>query len=271
MENFKKFSNEMDVVVFGAGDLAMRFMNRIGDLTDRLKYIVTNNKYKIGGTLYGIPVVSPDVLKTMDEDHTLVVIAAGRSAAELYEQTLSMGNYTVMAARILLSPVASEVAKSIYTHQREIHKVYELLDLTSSKKSTWNDMEVEGMGTILGGTCPGCGYGVDLKVGGGLRDCMAETALAAARGMPQQAELTAALRQGSRFRIDRFPAACGKCRTLRTATRVVWFPPEGESRVVTTPCPDCGGRMEWYTQDAPVVRCPECGRPIQLESVGHWD
>lgn len=117
----------MDVVVFGAGDLAMRFMNRIGDLTDRLKYIVTNNKYKIGGTLYGIPVVSPDVLKTMDEDHTLVVIAAGRSAAELYEQTLSMGDYTIMAAKILLDPVASEVSKAFCDHQEEIQKVNELL------------------------------------------------------------------------------------------------------------------------------------------------
>lgn len=127
------------------------------------------------------------------------------------------------------------------------------------------------MGTVLNGTCSGCGYEVDLKVGGGLRDCMAETALEAARATPLFAEVTAALQQGCQFRIDRFPAVCNRCKTIRTATRVVWFPPEGESRVVTTPCPDCGDRMDWYAQDAPVVRCPTCKRPIQLSPIGHWD
>lgn len=53
---------------------------------------------------------------------------------------------------------------------------------------------VKSMGAILGGMCPGCGYKTELKVGGGLRDCMAETALEAARKTPLLAELTAALR-----------------------------------------------------------------------------
>lgn len=129
MENFEKLSGEMDVVIFGAGDLAMRFMNRIGDLTDRIKYIATNNKSKIGGTLYGIPIVSPDVLKTMDEDRTLVMIAARSPASEkeLYEQTLSMGNYTIMMVKVLINPVTSAVAEAFYTHQKEIHEVYEML------------------------------------------------------------------------------------------------------------------------------------------------
>lgn len=132
-------------------------------------------------------------------------------------------------------------------------------------------MEVAQVGTILGGTCQSCGYTASLKVGGGLRDCMAETALTAARGTPQLEDLTQALRQGRRFRIDRFPAACGRCKTLRVATRVVWSQPGGKSRMVTSPCPDCGGTMDWYARDASAVLCPSCGRPIQLTPIGHWD
>lgn len=127
IENFKKLANEMDVVLFGAGDLSMRFMNRIGDLTNRIKYILTENEHKIGGALYGIPVVSPDTLKTMDEDHTLVVIAAGRTVVELHNQVCSMGDYTIMAATILINPVASAIAEALYTHQEEIRQVNEML------------------------------------------------------------------------------------------------------------------------------------------------
>lgn len=127
MENFRKLAGEMDVVIFEAEELSMRFMNCIGDLTDHIKYIATNNESKIGNTLYGIPIVSSDVLKTMDTEHTLVVIATGNSIIELYEQTLAMGDFTIMAASILINPVASAMAKAFYDHQEEIQKVYEML------------------------------------------------------------------------------------------------------------------------------------------------
>lgn len=42
------------------------------------------------------------------------------------------------------------------------------------------------VGIILDGTCQNSGYTANLKLGGGLRDCEAETALAAARGMLQK-------------------------------------------------------------------------------------
>lgn len=127
------------------------------------------------------------------------------------------------------------------------------------------------VGMILGGTCQNCGYTANLKLGGGLRDCETETALEAARSTPQLEELTAALHKGCQFQINRFPAACGKCKTLRTAARVVWFPPDGEARMTAASCPDCGGRMDWYGQGARIVRCPSCGQRIHLAPIGHWD
>lgn len=134
MENFKRLAREMDIVVFGAGKDCMRFLNHIGDLTDRVKCIMTNNKNKIGSMLYGIPIVSADVLKTMDEHKTLVVIAAGRAVVELYDQVLSMGDYIVMASGILLRPIFSATAEQFDSHREEIKRVSEMLYDDLSKK-----------------------------------------------------------------------------------------------------------------------------------------
>ena len=101
MENFRKLAGEMDVVLFGAGQGAMRFMNRIGGLIDRLRCILDSDEDKWGGALYGLPIVSPDHLKTMDADKTLVVIVvAGSAVIDVHKQILAMGDYAIMAARI---------------------------------------------------------------------------------------------------------------------------------------------------------------------------
>lgn len=127
------------------------------------------------------------------------------------------------------------------------------------------------MGTVLKCKCPDCGYAARLHIGGGLRDCLPEAALEIAHGSPLQPALTEALRQGSRFRIERFPAVCENCRKLHSGARVVWLPPEGEARVITSGCPDCGSRMNWYMRDAEIVRCPVCKKAVQLEVDGYWD
>lgn len=59
MENFKKLAGERDVVLFGAGEGCMRFLNRMDSSSlQSVKYILTNNRRKIGGALYGIPIAS---------------------------------------------------------------------------------------------------------------------------------------------------------------------------------------------------------------------
>jgi len=103
-------------------------MNRIGGLIDRLRCILDSDEDKWGGALYGLPIVSPDHLKTMDADKTLVVIVvAGSAVIDVHKQILAMGDYAIMAARILIQPVLSAVAETFYTHQSELKQVSELL------------------------------------------------------------------------------------------------------------------------------------------------
>ena len=83
MENFENLAEKMDVVLFGNGEYCMRFLNRIGNLTDRVKFILDNDYQKWGGKLYGIPVVTPEILKDMEPLNTLVVITVESTVVEL--------------------------------------------------------------------------------------------------------------------------------------------------------------------------------------------
>lgn len=134
MENFEKLALEKDVVLFGAGSGCMRFMNRIGDLTDRIKFIFDSDNEKQGGKLYGVPIEKPEKLQLLDIENTVVVITANNDIPEIYEQILSIGNYIIMTARILISDVFSTVAKELYNNRQSVHEVYELLYDAVSKK-----------------------------------------------------------------------------------------------------------------------------------------
>ena len=134
MDNFKSTALTMDVVLFGSGEYCMRFMNCIGDLTDKIKFIVDNNKQKHGEELYGIPIEAPERLKEMDESRTLVVITIENNIEELYRQVLSMGDYLIMAGRVLINDILSTVAEELYQNQHMIKKVCGLLYDETSKE-----------------------------------------------------------------------------------------------------------------------------------------
>lgn len=134
MEHFEKLALEKDVVLFGSGEFCMRFMNRIGDLTDRVKYILDNNSEKWGGKLYGIPLVGPEILREQKAENTLVVITAGRHIPDIYAQIQSMGDFPIMAGRIIIHDVFSLVAKELHQGQELIEKVYQSLYDETSKK-----------------------------------------------------------------------------------------------------------------------------------------
>lgn len=121
------------------------------------------------------------------------------------------------------------------------------------------------MGTIIQGKCPKCGYHAEIPVGGGLRDCRPETALAAARN---DAGLHAALKENGRFRIERFPAVCAVCRRMFAAAQVTYWTADGAEHAVQPACPGCGGPVR---RPAEAIPCPVCGHPLDQTSVGHWD
>lgn len=127
MENFKNLAEKMDVVLFGNGEYCMRFLNRIGNLTDRVKFILDNDYQKWGGKLYGIPVVTPEILKDMEPLNTLVVITVESNVVELYEQVQGMGNYVIMVEKILIHDVFPIVSEDLYRNQHRIKEVSKLL------------------------------------------------------------------------------------------------------------------------------------------------
>lgn len=121
------------------------------------------------------------------------------------------------------------------------------------------------MGTIVRGTCARCGYHTEIPVGGGLRDCLPETALSAAREDPG---LKAALKDNGQFQIERFPAPCIPCRQVIAAAQVTYWTGDGAEHVVPAACPYCGGPVRRSSGDIP---CAVCGYTLDWASVGHWD
>lgn len=121
------------------------------------------------------------------------------------------------------------------------------------------------MGTVLQGRCEKCGYQANILVGGGLRDCEPQTALAAA---PGNRGLAAALRAGGQFRIERFPAVCTRCHKLLAPAQVTYWLQDGVERTAPALCPDCGEPLK--RREGPLP-CPMCGAPLGMLTAGHWD
>lgn len=124
------------------------------------------------------------------------------------------------------------------------------------------------MGVILRAHCASCGLDAELYVGGGLRDCRAETALQAAGNDPR---LAAALREGARFRIERRVSVCEHCRKPVAAVRVTCRKPGRAAHIIAPRCPDCASRLLWPAENPDSIPCPVCGQKIQLTTAGHWD
>lgn len=124
MENFERMSDEMDVVLFGGGEWCMRFMNRIGERTDKVKCILDNDTSKVGNRLYGKPVCTPESLREMDAEKTLVVITvAGNNIPSIYNQILGLGEFFIMSAIILMHDTFMECTEKLYENRDKLEKV----------------------------------------------------------------------------------------------------------------------------------------------------
>lgn len=124
------------------------------------------------------------------------------------------------------------------------------------------------MGRILQANCSKCGYRTKLFVGGGLRDCEVETALAAA---PDNQAFAQALREGARFQISRDVSVCRRCRQLLSVPYVTYWPADGASRQIASACPVCGGLPTRLNGNTKNTLCPSCGQQMTLFPCGHWD
>lgn len=125
------------------------------------------------------------------------------------------------------------------------------------------------MGTILRGKCPGCGCEAEAHVGGAMGDWRPE---AVRDAMPEGEDLTNAIKKGASVWIERCLSVCAACQKVVTGTYVCCqLPNEDEIQRFTRGCPDCGGRLRRYPQNARGVGCPVCMHIIEMLPVGHWD
>ena len=140
MDNFKEVIKKMETVIFCAGEYCMRFLNRLDDEDlQRIAFIVDNDADKQGTRIYGIPVKNPEEIKRLSPQNTLVIIAVENSIPEIYEQICNMGAYHIMAARILINDILSQVAVELIKNKNKIEQVTNLL---CDDKSKWIYNEV---------------------------------------------------------------------------------------------------------------------------------
>lgn len=134
MENFKSMADKMDVVLFGAGEYCMRFLNRIGESIEKIRWIADNDSGKIGESLYGIPIFAPEKLGEMDKEKTLVVVTVGNHIPDICRQIQSFGEYLIMVERILIDDSLENCEKELLAGRDDIERVKELLFDQRSRK-----------------------------------------------------------------------------------------------------------------------------------------
>lgn len=128
MKGFKRSIREKGVVVFCAGEYCMRFLNRLDEEDiGHIKYIVDNDPEKQGEWLYGFEIKNPDYLRQINPLDTIVVIAVENSIPEVYEQITQLGDFNIVAARLLINDIMSKVAEELYLGREEIKEVSDML------------------------------------------------------------------------------------------------------------------------------------------------
>lgn len=135
LDNFKALSKKMETVIFCAGEYCMRFLNRLeNEDLKHISFIVDNDEDKQGTKIYGIPVKSPEEIKQLSLQNTLIVIAVENNIPEIYGQICSMGAYNIMSSRILINDIFTQVAVELIKNKDKIDEVTNLL---CDGKSKW--------------------------------------------------------------------------------------------------------------------------------------
>lgn len=125
------------------------------------------------------------------------------------------------------------------------------------------------MGNVVKARCGQCGYGHEMYLGGGLRDCHMETIL---RALPPagRALLEREKNKITSLSIDRRAALCPDCQEW-FALPVVKCVLKTETILLYGVCPKCRKPGTNCLADVSDEVCPKCGAPLTLSEIGHWD
>lgn len=119
-------------VLFGTGTVALRFLN-LFPIADKISYVCDNYPGGLEARMFGLPVVSPDILKTLSPEDTVVIVAAAAAQVEMAEQAAEYGDFDIYFARTLVDDIFERVACELFDHRDEVDSIAQALEDGTSK------------------------------------------------------------------------------------------------------------------------------------------
>jgi len=134
LENFQEVIKGKKIVLFGAGFLAMKFINNCLENSRQVAYICDNNTAKHGKKLLGIDIVSPNALEMENKSNTIIVLCTAKYNPLIAEQICKSGygEIIMFAAYTVMSSLHSnakndqafnETATYFATHKKDFLEI----------------------------------------------------------------------------------------------------------------------------------------------------
>jgi len=138
LENFQNSIKDKKLVLFGASETCMRFINNCLQSSEQAAYICDNNPTRHGEKLLGIKIVSPDVLQTENKENTVVVLCTGKSNLEISWQARG---FVKFAAKTVMNARFTDRANYFAAHKEKFTQIKDLLCDDHSKR-VWDILNI---------------------------------------------------------------------------------------------------------------------------------
>jgi len=138
LENFQNSIKDKKLVLFGASETCMKFINNCLQSSEQAAYICDNKSTRHGEKLLGIKIVSPDVLQTENKENTVVVLCTKKSNLEISWQARG---FVKFAAETVMNKRFSDRAHYFAAHKEEFTQIKDLLCDNHSKR-VWDTLNI---------------------------------------------------------------------------------------------------------------------------------
>jgi FkbM family methyltransferase len=138
LEIFQDTVKDKKVVLFGVGDICVKFINNCLQSSEQVAYICNAKPLKHGQTLYGIKIVSPDVLQTENKKNTIVVLCTEKSKWEISQLAEGFAQY---AAPTVVKKTFTARAHYFAAHKEEFAQIRNLW-CDNYSKNVWDKLNI---------------------------------------------------------------------------------------------------------------------------------
>ena len=139
LESFQNSIKGKKLVLFGANDICMRFINNCLQSSEQVAYVCDNQPSKHGRTLLGIKIVSPDILQTESRDETVVVLCMEKFNWEISQQA---EGFMKFAASTIMTEEFTGRARYFAAHKKEFAQIKDLL-CDNHSKNVWEKLNIK--------------------------------------------------------------------------------------------------------------------------------